>query len=333
MRNDIAYLPPPGGVATEAPLEPSAEATVTNVNSLIQRVAGTSLAEIENLISELESLRDLLHAEGQRVQREISGYAQLSQAAMKSTRMICRQRRSSGSAPPTACATAKSCASATASIAAAAFPRERGSRRRFDRVREAAVVLDARLAGAVTTPGGLPRRERPGKHPHLNLTCVRRDQGLVADRTFTAFDVCDLGDISMESIRPETTDPIPLRPAPDAVRHDHAALRRIAGRLRSPSWRSSIAAEQRPRHRERLTKLALNQRMRDLRGRSRRSRLPGCRRHLGIALHHHAGDQHHGQRRGREDKSDQFECAAVCHGPRPLSSAQFVSNRQRQVHN
>ena len=69
-------------------LEPSAEATVNNVNSLIQRVAGTSLAEIENLISELESLRDLLHAEGQRVQREISGYAQLSQAAMKSTRMI-----------------------------------------------------------------------------------------------------------------------------------------------------------------------------------------------------------------------------------------------------
>ena len=55
---------------------------------LIQRVAGTSLSEIENLISELESLRDLLHAEGQRVQREISGYAQLSQAAMKSTRMI-----------------------------------------------------------------------------------------------------------------------------------------------------------------------------------------------------------------------------------------------------
>ena len=71
-----------------APLEPNTEATVNNVNSLIQRVAGTSLAEIENLISELESLRDLLHAEGQRVQREISGYAQLSQAAMKSTRMI-----------------------------------------------------------------------------------------------------------------------------------------------------------------------------------------------------------------------------------------------------
>jgi hypothetical protein len=55
---------------------------------LIQRVAGASIAEIEKLISALESLRDLLHSEGQRVQREISGYAQLSQAAMKSTRMI-----------------------------------------------------------------------------------------------------------------------------------------------------------------------------------------------------------------------------------------------------
>jgi hypothetical protein len=91
VRNDVAYLrrPAPGMLSpTETVLEPNHETTVNNVNSLIQRVAGTSLTEIENLISELESLRDLLHAEGQRVQREISGYAQLSQAAMKSTRMI-----------------------------------------------------------------------------------------------------------------------------------------------------------------------------------------------------------------------------------------------------
>jgi hypothetical protein len=90
VRNDIAYLrrPAPSMVSPETAPEQNTEATVNNVNSLIQRVAGTSLAEIENLIGELESLRDLLHAEGQRVQREISGYAQLSQAAMKSTRMI-----------------------------------------------------------------------------------------------------------------------------------------------------------------------------------------------------------------------------------------------------
>jgi ABC-type transporter Mla subunit MlaD len=94
VRNDVAYLRRPTPTTPSMVVggtdltDPNADATVTNVNSLIQRVAGTSLAEIENLISELESLRDVLHAEGQRVQREISGYAQLSQAAMKSTRMI-----------------------------------------------------------------------------------------------------------------------------------------------------------------------------------------------------------------------------------------------------
>ena len=91
VRNDVAYLRrPASGVpgSTEPVLEQSPEVTVNNVNSLIQRVAGASITEIENLISELESLRDLLHAEGERVQREISGYAQLSLAAIKSTRMI-----------------------------------------------------------------------------------------------------------------------------------------------------------------------------------------------------------------------------------------------------
>src|SRR5215468_1143663 len=89
VRNDVAYLRRPMAAnTTEAPVDSGAEATANNVNSLIQRVAGTSLGEIEKLISELEGLRDLLHAEGQRVQREISGYAQLSQAAMKTTRII-----------------------------------------------------------------------------------------------------------------------------------------------------------------------------------------------------------------------------------------------------
>jgi len=91
VRNDVANLrrsssEPP--VNLDPVTEQSPEVSVNNVNSLIQRVAGASIQEIENLISELESLRDLLHAEGKRVQREISGYAQLSQAALKSTRMI-----------------------------------------------------------------------------------------------------------------------------------------------------------------------------------------------------------------------------------------------------
>ena len=85
VRNDVAYLRRPGIAALG---ESDQDAAVTNVNSLIQRVAGASLGEIESLIAELERLRDMLHAEGQRVQREIAGYAQLSHAAMKSTRII-----------------------------------------------------------------------------------------------------------------------------------------------------------------------------------------------------------------------------------------------------
>jgi hypothetical protein len=58
VRNDVAYLRRPvpgllGNAETPPPLEPGNEATVNSVNSLIQRVAGTSLAEIENLVSEL----------------------------------------------------------------------------------------------------------------------------------------------------------------------------------------------------------------------------------------------------------------------------------------
>jgi hypothetical protein len=44
--------------------------------------------EIEKLISELQTLRDFLRSEGERVQREIAGYVQLSDAAMKSTKII-----------------------------------------------------------------------------------------------------------------------------------------------------------------------------------------------------------------------------------------------------
>jgi hypothetical protein len=91
VRNDIAHLRRPASSlpgSAEPVLESSPEAAVNTVNSLIQRVAATSIADIESLISELGSLRDLLQVEGQRVQREIAGYAQLSQAAIKSTRMI-----------------------------------------------------------------------------------------------------------------------------------------------------------------------------------------------------------------------------------------------------
>ena len=59
-----------------------------NVNMLVQRVAGASLSEIDNVIGELRSVRDFLRSEGDRVQREIAGYATVSQTAMASMRII-----------------------------------------------------------------------------------------------------------------------------------------------------------------------------------------------------------------------------------------------------
>jgi hypothetical protein len=66
----------------------SGEFAASNISSLVQRVAGTSLQEIDNLIGELQNLRDYIASEGERVQREITSYAQLNQAAMTSTRII-----------------------------------------------------------------------------------------------------------------------------------------------------------------------------------------------------------------------------------------------------
>jgi hypothetical protein len=68
--------------------EAAGELFSNNVNSLVQRVAGTSLREIDMLLRELEGLRDFLHSEGERVQREVAAYAHLSQSAMSSTKII-----------------------------------------------------------------------------------------------------------------------------------------------------------------------------------------------------------------------------------------------------
>jgi hypothetical protein len=67
----------------------SESAIVTNnLGSLLQRIAGPSVREIDRLIVELQTLRDLLQNEGARVQREIEQYATLSQTAVQSTKII-----------------------------------------------------------------------------------------------------------------------------------------------------------------------------------------------------------------------------------------------------
>jgi len=64
------------------------ELVTKNISALLQRVAGCSVAEIDRLMSELQTLRDLLHSEGARVQRQIAVYANLNQSVVQSTKII-----------------------------------------------------------------------------------------------------------------------------------------------------------------------------------------------------------------------------------------------------
>jgi len=68
--------------------ESDSEMIANNVGSLVRRVSGTSTREIDNLIGELQTLRDRLQTDGSRVQREIVEYAALSQSVMQLTKII-----------------------------------------------------------------------------------------------------------------------------------------------------------------------------------------------------------------------------------------------------
>jgi hypothetical protein len=68
--------------------ESGGDAAVDNIGSVIDRVSRASVGEIERVMAELANLRDMLRSEGERVQREISSYASLSQTAMTSMKII-----------------------------------------------------------------------------------------------------------------------------------------------------------------------------------------------------------------------------------------------------
>jgi hypothetical protein len=59
-----------------------------SLNTLVRRIAGASMEEIERVILELQGVRDTLRSEGERVSREISGYANLSHASITAMKVI-----------------------------------------------------------------------------------------------------------------------------------------------------------------------------------------------------------------------------------------------------
>lgn len=83
VRRDVAFLR-----RQRSEGEPASESIPDNLNVLIRRVSGASMEEIDSVILELQSVRDMLRNEGERVGREIAGYASLSHAAMTAMKVI-----------------------------------------------------------------------------------------------------------------------------------------------------------------------------------------------------------------------------------------------------
>lgn len=94
LREEQRSAPPrQGGLPGANPLSGTQGAQVNaqhsqDINELIRRVSGGSMEEIDKVILELQSVRDMLRSEGERVSREIAGYASLNAAAMTAMKII-----------------------------------------------------------------------------------------------------------------------------------------------------------------------------------------------------------------------------------------------------
>src|SRR6516162_11809859 len=59
-----------------------------HLGNLLRQLSRTSLSEIDSLISELQTLRRKLQADGDRIERDIARYAELSHQVMQLTTII-----------------------------------------------------------------------------------------------------------------------------------------------------------------------------------------------------------------------------------------------------
>jgi hypothetical protein len=56
----------------------SAAQAAKDVNAIVQRVADTSLDQLDDAIADLRGLREFLHSEGMRIQHQVSGFVKLN---------------------------------------------------------------------------------------------------------------------------------------------------------------------------------------------------------------------------------------------------------------
>lgn len=88
QRTVTHYEPPSGGVVFKQPESGYDQRSPENLANLLGQVSKTSAGEIDNLISDLQTLRKKLQTDGDRIQRDIAEYAELSQQVMQLTNII-----------------------------------------------------------------------------------------------------------------------------------------------------------------------------------------------------------------------------------------------------
>ena len=74
--------------STKARSEPSAELNNETIGPLVEKVGAVSIAELEKSITELQAARSYLQSESERIQRELTQYAHLSDTASAFGRTI-----------------------------------------------------------------------------------------------------------------------------------------------------------------------------------------------------------------------------------------------------
>ena len=90
-RGSSAAFPP--GEASDV------EISADNLAGLLRRVSEASTREVENLVGDLQALRKKLHTDGNRIQRDVSEYAELTQQVMQLTKIISESVKKLPTAP------------------------------------------------------------------------------------------------------------------------------------------------------------------------------------------------------------------------------------------
>lgn len=73
--------------------ESDGQLVAQQLSTVLRQFGVSSLHEIDTLLTELQTMRDKLHATAVRVQQELAAYSALSQSALQSTKVITESLR------------------------------------------------------------------------------------------------------------------------------------------------------------------------------------------------------------------------------------------------